>query len=168
VRKFAVFDRLVVNASPLIFLSRVDGLDWVARLSAQAARIPHAVVAEVEAGLGGKAIIDTIRGDRRFEIVPDAPVPPLVAAWDLGAGESQVLADCMRQPGVTAVLDDRAARGCAQSAANVGVIGTLGIVLAARRRGWINLAGPVIESLVKDGMFLSRELIAAALQAVGE
>lgn len=162
-----MFDRFVVNASPLIFLSSVDGLEWMARLSGHAVRIPRSVVAEVETGLGGKEIIDTIRGDRRFEIAPDGLVPPLVAAWDLGPGESQVLAECMRQPGVTAVLDDRSARECAQSA-NVGVIGTLGIVLAAKRRGWINLARPVIESLVKDRMFLSPELIAAALWAVGE
>jgi hypothetical protein len=58
-----VFDRFVVNASPLIFLSSVDGLEWVARLSAHAVRIPHSVVVEVEAGPGGKEIIDTIPGE---------------------------------------------------------------------------------------------------------
>jgi hypothetical protein len=52
-----VFDRLVVNASPLIFLSRVQGLDWLARLSAGRVWVPQAVVTEVEVGPGGDEII---------------------------------------------------------------------------------------------------------------
>ncbi len=36
-------------------------------------------------------------------------------AWDLGAGESAVLTWARRNPGFTAILDDRAARRCAES-----------------------------------------------------
>jgi predicted nucleic acid-binding protein len=162
-----VFDRLVVNASPLIFLSRAQALDWIARLSGRSVCIPQAVVAEVAAGPGGDEIINILRQDVRFEIWPDAPVTPLVAAWDLGPGESRVLAQCQLELGATAVLDDRLARECARSL-NIGIIGTLGIVLAAKRHTWIDRVRPVIEGLVQQGMFLSPDLMAAVFREVGE
>jgi predicted nucleic acid-binding protein len=50
----------------------------------------------------------------------------------------------------------------------VPVIGTLGVVLAARRRAWIPAARPVIERLLEQGFYLASDLVAAALREVGE
>jgi hypothetical protein len=59
--------------------------------------------------------------------VEDVGVITSIEHWDLGPGESQVIALCI-SGSRSAVLDDRAARRCA-AAHNVPVIGTLGIVL---------------------------------------
>lgn len=160
-------DRLVVNASPLIFLARVEGLDWMIRLAHTPVLVPQAVLREVEAGDGGAAIAARIHGDAGFSIVPDASIPAVVTAWDLGAGETQVLAHCCQHPGLVAVLDDKAARQCARGL-GVQTIGTIGVVLIAKRRGWIPHARQVVERLQAQGMFLSADLIATALQDVGE
>jgi len=48
------------------------------------------------------------------------------------------------------------------------VLGTLGILLIAKRRGWIPAARPVVEHLLTQGMFLSPGLIAMALAEIGE
>jgi len=160
-------ERLIVNASPLIFLTRVGGLDWIVRLTDAAVLVPQAVLGEVEAGDGGAAIATRIHGDAGFFIVPDVPVPAVVTAWDLGAGETQVLAHCCHQPGLIAVFDDKAARQCA-GGLGVRMLGTIGVVLVAKRRGWIPHARQVVERLQAQGMFLSADLIAAALQDVGE
>jgi predicted nucleic acid-binding protein len=159
--------RLFVNASPLILLAGVGGIDGIGRLSPNPVSIPKAVIDEIEAGPGGADLVGSLGDDPRFEIRADVPVPPLVEAWSLGAGESQVLAMSGSEVNAVAILDDNLARQCALSM-NVRVIGTLGIVLAAKRRGWIPAARPVIEDLVARRMFLSGDLIAAALREVGE
>ena len=46
---------LIVNASPMIFLWRVDGLDWLTRLSRKRLQIPRAVVDERLHGFDGPA-----------------------------------------------------------------------------------------------------------------
>lgn len=160
-------DRFVVNASPLILLSGVGGIDWVARLSPEPIIVPHAVIDEINAGPGGADLVRSLEDDPRFEIRDDIPVPPLVEAWSLGVGESQVLAMSAEEEGAVALLDDSAARQCALSL-NIKVIGTLGIVLAAKRGGRIPAARPVIEDLVTRKLYLSHDLIAAALREVGE
>ncbi|WP_295437165.1 DUF3368 domain-containing protein [uncultured Thiodictyon sp.] len=43
-----------------------------------------------------------------------------------------------------------------------------GIVLAAKRMGWIAAARPLVERLLGDGLYLSRTLVVAALAEVGE
>jgi predicted nucleic acid-binding protein len=55
-------------------------------------------------------------------------------------------------------------------AASLGipVRGTLGIVLAAKRRGLIPLARPVIDDLFATGLYLSRKVLEEALRRVNE
>jgi hypothetical protein len=48
---------MIVNASPLIFLSRVEGLTWLCDLSTDHIEVPRAVIAEVAAGQDGQSII---------------------------------------------------------------------------------------------------------------
>lgn len=65
------------------------------------------------------------------------------------------------------VIDDLAARHCA-AALGIPVRGTLGIVLAAKKRGIIPLARPVLEDLIANGMYLARNVLDQALMRVGE
>jgi len=50
----------------------------------------------------------------------------------------------------------------------IPVRGTLGIVLAAKKRGLIPKARPVIETLIRSGMYRSRNVIEEALRRVNE
>ena len=77
------------------------------------------------------------------------------------------MAEALGLPGCRAVIDDLAARKCA-AALGIPVIGTLGIVLRARRQGIIPEARPVVEDLLRGGMFLSRSLLDRALALVDE
>ena len=160
-------DRLIANASPLIFLSRVGGLGWVSGLCPPFVGVPRGVMGEISAGHDGQYIIEAIEADDHFRVLDDIALSSVVAAWDLGLGESQVLSHCLGQTGVTAVLDDGAARQCGRSL-DITVVGTLGVVLAARRKEWIPAARPVIERLLKEGLYLSSSLVSEALVEVGE
>ena len=78
-----------------------------------------------------------------------------------------MLAWCHAHQGTIAVIDDLAARRCA-AAMSIPVRGTLGLVLTAKRKGRIDLARPVLESLRQAGMYLSDQVLEEALKRVGE
>jgi hypothetical protein len=52
--------------------------------------------------------------------------------------------------------------------ASVPVIGTVGVLVLAKRKGLIPLVMPLLKNLATSGYFLSEEIIAAALTASGE
>ena len=85
----------------------------------------------------------------------------------MGAGESSVLTLAATRQGIEAIIDDLAGRKCAASL-QIPVRGTLGIVLVAKNRGVIPRARPVIEDMMGAGLYLSRNVLEAALHRVGE
>jgi len=157
-------DSPVVNASPLIVLSRAGRLDLLHHFSARVV-VPVAVAAEVAAHSDEAA--RALASEAWLQQVPGGPVPDAISAWDLGAGESAVLAWALAHPGTVAVLDDYAARECAE-VLGVPVRGTLGLVLAAKARGHVVAARPVIEELQRAGLYLSAGLVERVLSLVDE
>jgi predicted nucleic acid-binding protein len=65
------------------------------------------------------------------------------------------------------VMDDLAGRKCAASCGLL-VRGTLGIVLLAKKRGMISAARPVIDDMLRTGLYLSKPVLDSALARVGE
>jgi predicted nucleic acid-binding protein len=157
-------DRAVVNASPLVILSRAGRLELL-RLVGDRIVIPQAVVEEVK-GHSDEAA-RALEDGAWFEQAPVAVIPESIAAWDLGPGESAVLSWAVAHPGTVAIIDDHAARKCAE-VVGVTVKGTLGLALLAKRRGLVPAARPVVEELRRNGLYLSDDLVARALALVDE
>ena len=161
-----VTDGWVVDTSPVIALGRIQCLDLLPGMGSSVL-IPEAVLCELEAGLtkepGRKAILAWARAFR----VRDAPIATSVAGWDLGAGESQVIALCLSDRSRRCVLDDGEARRCALSL-GVPMTGTLGILLRAKRMGMVPRVRPLIERLAVSGYYLDRPLIERVLERAGE
>jgi predicted nucleic acid-binding protein len=157
---------LVVDASPLILFSRIDRLDLLVSLAKRLV-LSEAVVREVLAGSARDATADKIKILPSILRVDDRPVPDRIRLWDLGAGESQVLAQGLERPGSELVLDDLAARRCARSL-GLPMIGTLGVVILCRHRGVISAARPIMEALCEAGLRLRPALMEEALAKVGE
>lgn len=156
----------VLNASPLILLGKVGHIDLLEALCMKMV-IPAAVAAEVCAGPRRDASQDWLKGRAQAHICPIDQVDPLVRAWDLGAGESEVLTWARQNPGYEAILDDRAARDCA-IALGIPVRGTLGIVLAARQEGLIPRVRPIFQRLLDAGMRIAPDVLDTALSLAGE
>lgn len=154
----------VINASPLILLGKLGRTDLLEGL-AQQVWVPDAVYDEVAAGLAEAGAAGSLlwAQDRR---VRDVAVPSSILGWDLGAGESQVLAHCMLA-GHMAVLDDGEARAAAK-VHGLPLVGTLGVILRARQAGLIPAARPLVESLLESGSYLASDLVRQALAKVGE
>lgn len=156
----------VVDASPLILLARVGRLDLLTALADEIA-VPQAVLDELAAGAAQDDAARAVRELPGIQLVADLQIPEAVAVWDLGTGESQVLAHALAAPDREPLIDDRAARRCAR-ALGIPYTGTLGVVLLCRRNGIIPAARPVVEALVAAGIRLSPALTAEALAEVGE
>lgn len=86
----------------------------------------------------------------------------MILAWDLGTGETAVLSFAVANAGWSAVLDDGAARRCAR-ALDIPLLGTLAIILRARRAGLIRAAVPLLQALRNAGIRLDDRVIQKAL-----
>jgi predicted nucleic acid-binding protein len=151
-----VSEAWVVNASPLILFSRIGRLDLVERI-APGILVPNAVIEEVRAGQHQDETAATaLQWTGRYSL-EDVAVAASIEHWDLGPGEAQVIAHCVGGSR-WAVLDDRAARRCA-AAHNVPVIGTLGVVLRAKKHRQIESAQSLVKELTAAGMFLDSEFV---------
>lgn len=158
--------RFAVNSSPLILLGRISRLDLLPALAEQVV-VPQAVLQELGVKQGQDWLARTVSSHPGIEVVDDVPMPPEVRRWNLGAGESAVVAFCLANTGYRAVLDDLRGRRCAQSL-GVPLFGTLGVVVDARRHGLIPQARPLIAAIRGVGYHIEDKLIEAALSEVGE
>ncbi len=96
-----------------------------------------------------------------------APVPESVSRWKLDAGEESVLRVALESPGCEVVIDDLAGRRCA-TAHGIPLLGTIGVVILAKRIGRIPAARPLIMDLRRAGLYVKDDVIADALKQVGE
>ncbi|MEJ7639549.1 MAG: DUF3368 domain-containing protein [Singulisphaera sp.] len=158
--------RLVVNASPLIFLTRV-GLLEVLREPADEVFVPDVVFDEIgRRGPTDPAAV-AIQTTAWLQVAPTPPVSPELAAWNLGAGETAVLGMALAVPGSIVVIDDLAARRMARSL-DIPFLGTLALVGVAKAIGMIPSVRPVIDRLRQTGMYLSDRLAQQVLEQAGE
>jgi len=161
-----VADPAVVNASPLILLTSA-GLTDLLPLAGQPLLVPQAVVEEIEMYGPGDHTAAILRQSNWLTIVETQPVPSIIERWDLGSGESSVLAWAYHHSGTVAVLDDLPARRCAD-ALGIPTRGTVGLVLIAKQRGLVPEARPIMERLRQAGMYLSDAVMNRALGMIGE
>ncbi|WP_008315622.1 DUF3368 domain-containing protein [Leptolyngbya sp. PCC 6406] len=130
----------IINASPLIYLSKAGLIDLLQLLSPQIF-IPDAVATEILRRGDSDVTAATISQTGWLQVIETPVTSPIIQAWDLGMGESAVLTWAYTHPGTEAIVDDLAARKCA-AALEIPVRGTLGLVLVAKQRGKISEARP--------------------------
>lgn len=161
-----VAEPAVINASPLIFLSRSDRVDLLNLVSDEII-VPATVAGEILRRGREDPTARTLAGTKWLRVEPDFPSPDEVLECDLGPGESAVLAWALTHPGSEAILDDLQARRCA-ARLGIALRGTLGIVLIAKSRGVIPAARPFLDELRRAGMYLSDAVLNRALAKIGE
>jgi hypothetical protein len=156
----------VVNASPIISLSRAGHLRLVTELAEQVL-VPEAVALEVLAGSETDPARRALESGWGKRVLVEQ-VPAAILEWSLGAGESHALAVAQAKQGSTVVLDDAEGRRCARTL-GVPLLGTLGIVVRAKKRGRVQSAAQVLRDLLDAGFHLEEGLISDILRrAVGE
>jgi predicted nucleic acid-binding protein len=160
-----VSDIWVVNASPIIALAKVGHLQLLLDLSKELF-VPEAVVAEILAGPASDPAKLALEHGWEAKVVADRIAPELLE-WGLGAGETAVLAVATDRKPATAVLDDAAARKCAK-ALGIEVMGTMGVILRARKKGFIPSAADALKALQAAGLRLNDNMVRTVLKGIGE
>jgi predicted nucleic acid-binding protein len=114
----------VIDTSPLILLSRISRLDLLLTLRRRLV-VPVPVLEEIRAKGDKDPTVREIEHANYLEEVPALPISEPIRRWDLGRGESSVLAWAGEHPGALALLDDMEARRCAESQ-GIPLLGTGG------------------------------------------
>lgn len=160
-------ERWIINASPLIVLAKVKQTKLLSALTDEAV-IPRAVVHEIMAGPDDDPARAWIARQKQLAIVDVPDIPAELSAWDLGAGETAVMAYALAQSGWTAILDDNAARKCARSF-SIAVKGTLAVIILAKQNNLIPSAAEVVRQLQSHNYRIQDDVVREALaRTVGE
>ena len=175
---------VIADASPLIGLARTGRLGLLSRLFGTV-QVTQVVVDEI---LGAGVFPETPRLRDAFEsgdlVVARAPQPgdADAPAWaetcanlmhlhQMDAGEASSLALAGRLASqawhTLLLIDDHRGREAATTL-QIATIGTVGVLLLARRAGLLESIGPALRDLRNAGYFLSDRLVAAALAQAGE
>jgi predicted nucleic acid-binding protein len=158
--------RRIVNASPLILLTKTGRLDFL-QLGGVEVLVPDTVVNEIEAGVQHDSTIEVVRRTAWLSVVPCPVLPDPVRNCKLDPGESSVLALAYADAGSEVVLDDLAARRAARRL-GIPCLGTLGLVLTARGLGVISEARPLVDQLRRAGLYLDDEFMDEVFRRIGE
>jgi len=149
-------ERVAVNASPLITLYRANLHPLLPQIFPEIL-VPEAVWDEV---------VSCTHDDPAAQGLPiavwarktTATIRPEVEAWNLGAGETALLSLAFADKRTVVIMDDRAARRCAQ-VFGIASIGTAGVVVLAKRRGFIPSIEQALRQLQAAGLWMSEALI---------
>jgi predicted nucleic acid-binding protein len=159
-------EKWVVNASPIIALASINKPSFLVEFCNELL-IPKGVAEEIDQGAEDDPAKVWLRQFGGTYVKDLGSIDPVISAWDLGRGETEVINWAFINPGWTPILDDRAARNCARSL-NRGVLGTIGIILLAKKKQKIEAALPLLNQLNQIGFRISRDLFNAAADLAGE
>jgi predicted nucleic acid-binding protein len=157
----------VVNTSPLVFLGNMGRLELL-RHEGREVYIPRAVAEEIaeKPDAAAQAVQAACGTWMQVRNVTDQTAVTLVqAALHKGEAEAIVLAAELQAERL--VLDDQDARRFADRC-GLKVIGTLGILLAAKQRGVIASLRAEINALVALGLRVNPQFVTAVLQSARE
>ncbi len=157
---------LIINASPLIVLGKAGLMKLISPL-AKSWVIPESVIEEVSQKSSVDVILAQLSECSEVSCQKVSVINPLVAGWNLGKGESDVIALALDYSGYGVVLDDLQARKCAQIF-DLPLTGTVGLLVKAKKEKLIDCVKPAFEKLVESGLYLDPQLIKRILASVGE
>jgi predicted nucleic acid-binding protein len=156
----------IADSGPLICLARINQLELLPRLFSRIL-VPPEVWNEVTVrGQGHPGAYEVSQITWLTIQVPDPQLVKLLSIL-VDVGEAEAIALAQTTSDCIILLDDSRARKIAQRL-NIKQIGTIGLLLRAKRRGLIERIRPHIDALVENGIYIRRELIEAVLKDAEE
>ena len=157
---------IVADAGPLIVFGRIGELDLLPKTLGQVI-VPDDVETECLRDPDRPGAL-AIRGALESGLLAKAsdPLPPLPPFPVLDAGESAAIRLALKLS-APVLIDEKAGR---RIATNLGltVIGSIGVLLAAKKRGHIEAVKPLLDAFEAHAYHVSAALVRAALIRAGE
>ncbi len=157
---------VICDTSPLQYLHQLGLLNLLPAL-VEKIIVPSAVLAEIEVGRENAVDLPDLLALDWIEIRQAKSSAVLPLAVDLGVGETEVLSLALESPDAIVILDDLLARKAAGKL-GIRIIGTLGILLEAKRKTLIPEIAPILDDLEKLRFRLSDETKKAVLKLAEE
>jgi predicted nucleic acid-binding protein len=154
--------QLVCNASPLIFLAKIDLIHVLPKMC-ETLYVPVGVYHEIKGQ--NDVASQWIEQNKNSYVIKIDSIPKIIESWDLGKGETEVIACAHSNKDLLAALDDKVARNCAASL-GIDVIGTIGLIITANRKGQVDKPVTYLEKLKKTGFRISDDLFQHAVYLV--
>jgi predicted nucleic acid-binding protein len=157
---------IVADSGPIIAFARIGRLDLLRQVVGELV-IPPAVYDELTGtGQERPGAAEVARGEWIYQrIVGDqamvANLPPVLHA---GEREAMVLAEELH---AQLLIDEQRGRNMA-IARGVTVLGSLRILIEAKRRGLIDRAQPLLDAMLAAGYWIDEELLPPFFQEIGE
>jgi uncharacterized protein len=136
----------------LIHLSRIGRLELLRELYAEVV-VPDAVAIEISRHLAAELDAGFTSGWLKRVNPRDSAGVDRIERDLGGRGEAEVIAIAIELESAIVLIDERAARAYALSQ-GLRVLGTIGVVLHAKRRGLIERATPLLDDLRARGFWL--------------
>jgi predicted nucleic acid-binding protein len=157
---------IVVNTSPWIALSACSQIALLEKLYTNV-YIPYHVKEEIMAG-GKEGIgVYELKASQWLKIENVSDVEKVNLLYELEQGEAEVII-LAKEKGIKHVLiDERVARLQAK-VLGLDVIGTLGLLLKAKKKGLILSIKPLIEQILGHGIWIKDEIVKGILKNSGE
>lgn len=157
---------VISDTTPLQYLHQTGLLGTLQRLYGQIV-VPEAVCREL--AVGRQRGIDVPDPDEIAWMSVRRPKRALADIGDtrLGEGESQTLALGTESRIALLLLDDKAARRCARLI-GLAYTGTLGILVKARKAGFVGALLPIVNQLRGIGFHMDPHIRSAILRMAGE
>ena len=155
--------KVIANTTPLIALANIDQLELLHELYGTIT-VPQAVIDEITSE-PAKHRVRSVAWIK-VEAIRDSSQKELFRAR-LHAGEVEVMILAREQNADLVIMDDNAAKKTAKFL-GLNVTGTLGILLKAKKEGYLEMVEPIMNELILDGLFISDTVKAYVLKEAGE
>ena len=155
--------RVIANTTPLIALANIDRLELLHELYGTII-VPQAVVDEIISEPAKQRVRSATW--IKVEAIQDTSQKDIFRAR-LHAGEVEVMILAREQNADLVIMDDNAAKKTAKFL-GLNVTGTLGILLKAKKEGYLEMVEPIMNELIIDGLFISDTVKGYVLKEAGE
>jgi len=154
---------IVSNASPLIVLLKINKLSILKKLFEKIV-IPDTVYKEITAKEHDKLVFDKLKWIETTSVKKTEMINLLEKLINKGEAEAIIFA---KELNATLLMDDAKARKYAKLL-NIEVIGTLGLLKMAKKRGLVQSVRKVIDDMLNEGYYIEDRLVKKILKDVGE
>jgi predicted nucleic acid-binding protein len=158
---------IVSDTTPISELAKVDHLDLLPKLFGKVV-IPQGVFNELQVGEHPAAkLVQDLSWLEVVTVDNQQLVRELQQSFKLDLGESEAIALAEEIRASQLLIDERAARKVAM-ARKLPLIGTVGILLLAKRRGLLDSVKDVLDEMQAQGMRISDRLYVQVLTLAQE
>jgi predicted nucleic acid-binding protein len=162
-------DQIVVNTSPLLALDACNQIDVLRSLYARVI-VPEEVDKELRPGGKTRTLLPgglTVAHRAWIEVLPLSSPPKASLTASLDPGEAAVIALALELGASQVLIDER--KGWREaSLEGLTPVGSVGIILLAKRKGLIMEVKPHLYEMRNKGIYLGQRVIDNAIVQAGE